>query len=172
MIQKKAARTRGFTLVELLVVIGIIAIAMAAAVPSFIQWREGLRYREVCKGIATTVRTMRSTAISTNRQVELELSGNRYRMGTGDRALASTLWSHTTWTTLPTGVALSAPNSRIIANPNGTLFFTGAPHETAVFSSASASLAVSVQNISTAPAVNKYSIVLAQTGRISVTLVN
>lgn len=158
---------QGFTLVELLVVIGITAIMMAVALPSLLQWRESLRYKEAGKGVVAALRSARSTAITTNRQVELLLAADSYRTRSGNRAIASTVWSDSSRVALPTGVGLSSPDSRVIANPNGTLFFTSAAEAAALFSSESATMAVSVQDTSAAPPVNRYGITLSQTGRIS-----
>lgn len=168
----KFREARGFTLVELIIAIAIVAIVTATALPAYFDWREGLRYREVSKGIVAALRAARSTAITTNRQVGLEISGNTYRMRSGDKAIASTVWSNSDWAAMPTGIAVSAPNSRVIVNPNGTLFFTGASAATAVFTSASSTMAVSVQNISVTPAATRYRIDLTQTGRIAVTKIN
>lgn len=171
-IKVKPTQTTGFTLIELVIVIAVVAIMAAAGLPPLLQWRESLRYKEVSKGLVAALRTARSTAITTNRQVELEFVGNTYRTRTGNRAIASTAWSNTTWVALPTGVGLSAPNSRVIANPNGTLFFTSVSEATAVFSSVSTTMAVSVQNISVTPAVSRYNVGLSQTGRIAATKYN
>jgi type IV fimbrial biogenesis protein FimT len=164
--------TRGFTLLELMIVTAIIAIVLGTALPSFVQWRKGLRYREATNGLVASLRTARSTAITTNRQVEIEFLGNTYRTGIGNRAIASTVWSNSTWNVLAAGVGLNTPNSRIIANPNGALFFTSVSDSTSVFSSVSTNITVFVQDASVTPAVNRYSIVLSQTGRIGVTRVN
>lgn len=165
----KFRQAKGFTLVELIIAIAIVAIVTATALPVYFDWREGLRYREVSNGFVAALRAARSNAITTNRQVELEISGNSYRTRSGDKAIASTVWSSSDWAAMPTGIGVSAPNSRVIANPNGTLFFTGAAAATAVFTSASATMAVSVQNISATPAVTRYRVDLTQTGRIAVT---
>jgi len=171
-LKKNPVLTRGFTLVELIVVITVIAIMLAAALPPFMQWREGLRYREASNGFVAALRAVRSASITTNRQVELEVGANTYRTKTGNRSIASTVWVSQPLITLLTGIGLNSPNSRIIANPNGSLFFTSVADATPVFSSVSATVTVSVQNISVAPVINRYSIALTQTGRISVARVN
>lgn len=164
---------QGFSLIELIVAIAISAILIAFAAPPFMQWREGLQYREASNGFVAAVRNARSRAIKTNRQVELELlSANTYRIKDGNRAIASGGWDETDLVTLPVGVGLSSTNSRVIANPNGTLFFTSVSDATAVFSSASTTMSVSVQNTSVSPAEDRYSISLSQSGRISASRIN
>lgn len=161
--------TQGFTLIELIVVIAIIAIMLATALPSFMQWREGLRYREASNGFVAALRAVRSASITTNRQVELEVGATTYRTKIGNRAIASTDWVDQTLITLSAGIKLSSPNSRIIANPNGSLFFTSVADSTAVFSSAATNITVALQNASAAP---MYNINLTQTGRIRAARVN
>ena len=164
---------QGFSLIELLIAITISAILIAFAAPPFMQWREGLQYREASNGFVAALRTARSKAIKTNRQVELELlTANTYRTKDGNRAIASTGWVETSLVTLPIGIGLGSTNSRIIANPNGTLFFTSVSDDIAVFSSVSTTMSVSVQNASVSPAVNRYSIGLSQSGRISASRIN
>jgi prepilin-type N-terminal cleavage/methylation domain-containing protein len=60
---------RGFTLIELQIVIGIMAILMAFATPSMIQWREDARIRGVASDIMSGLRQARSLAITNNQDV-------------------------------------------------------------------------------------------------------
>ncbi|MBV5340692.1 MAG: prepilin-type N-terminal cleavage/methylation domain-containing protein [Deltaproteobacteria bacterium] len=168
-LKKNPILTRGFTLVELIVVITVIGIMLATSLPSFMQWREGLRYREASNGFVAALRAARSASITTNRQVEIEVVGNTYRTKTGNRSIASTVWVDQPLVTLSAGIGFNSPNSRIIANPNGSLFFTSVAEGTAVFFSAATNITVAVQNASAAPV---YNINLTQTGRIRTTRVN
>lgn len=171
-LKEKLGQEEGFSLVELMVAIAISALLVALAAPPFMQWREGLQYREVSNGFVAALRTARSKAIKTNRQVELEVSGNSYRIKDGNRAVASIGWVETDLVTMPPGTGMVATNSRAIANPNGTLFFTSVSDDISVFSSAATTMTISVQNTSVTPVVNRYSINLSQSGRISSTRIN
>lgn len=153
----------GFSLVELIVVMAIIVIIMAISLPSFISWRESQQYRQAGNELAAALRAARSKSITTNRQVELEFSGNTYRTRDGNRALASTSWTATPWVTLQTGVSLVSPNSRIIANPNGTFFFDSTAADP-LFASSATAMTVMIQKTSTAE--DRYGIDLSQAGRI------
>jgi prepilin-type N-terminal cleavage/methylation domain-containing protein len=60
---------RGFTLMEILVVIGIIAILGAAAVPNIVGWRTKQRFTAAASDVHEAVRTARSWAIKNNATV-------------------------------------------------------------------------------------------------------
>lgn len=164
-------RKTGFSLVELLIVIALIGILMGVALPPYLSWRANAQYRQAGNGLLAAVRTARSTAITTNRQIQVELSGTTYRTRNGNRALASTDWSNTSWISLPPGVGLTTANSRIIANPNGTFFFSNSTGDP-VSASASTTMSIFVQDSSVTPAVSRYTVSISQAGRISLNLSN
>ena len=120
----------GFSLIELLIVISVMAILLAMATPSFIDWRRNLQYKEAAEGIVSALRTARNNAITLNRQnrVECNPSGNRYRITEGNRAYESSSWTTVKqdWVTLPGGVAMktgdctSSTDANIGFSPNGT----------------------------------------------------
>ena len=121
----------GFSLVELVVVIAIIAIAAAMALPSFVQWREGLQYRQAGRDMTAFIRNARSRAISTNRQqrIELNIANRSYHLRQGDRAIFSN-WPVVAAPGAGADVVITTPrtsiasvNTEIICNPNGTLEF-------------------------------------------------
>ena len=64
------ADNKGFTLMEILVAMAIMAILTAMAYPSFSTWRENAEYRDAARDIASQLRNARSTAISESRNVE------------------------------------------------------------------------------------------------------
>ena len=65
--QRPASRVRGFTLMELMVVVGIIAIVAAAVVPSFNRSLQKNRQREAAMLIVEAVFAARSRAARTGR---------------------------------------------------------------------------------------------------------
>lgn len=163
--------TFGFTLVELLVVIAMMAVMMALAVPSYRSWQANAQYRQAANGIVAALRSARSTAISTNRQIELEISDSAYRTLTGNRAIASTVWTAGAWTTMPSGVGLKSANSRSILNPNGTILFANSLADP-VFTSSDTSLTIFVQDSAVNPVVDKFGVDLRQSGKITLRTIN
>lgn len=121
----------GFTLLELIVILGIIGTILAIATPSFMEWRRNLQYKEAAGGIVSALRTARSNAIALNRQnrVEFMPSTSRYRITQGNRAHDSSDWSTVKqgFISLPANVVMKSgadcggsADLSIQFNPNGT----------------------------------------------------
>ena len=75
-----ASRDAGFTLLELLIGLSIIAIALALAVPSLSRSRASLAVRSSAYELASELRSARALARATNieQRVTLDQAGNRY----------------------------------------------------------------------------------------------
>jgi len=76
---------RGFTLIEMIVVIGILGLALSLIVGYRPPWSHGLSLRGTANELAQSLRLARAEAISSNRPValDLDLVGHRYRIGQG-----------------------------------------------------------------------------------------
>ncbi|MCH8917439.1 MAG: GspH/FimT family pseudopilin [Proteobacteria bacterium] len=81
----KPARTDGFTLLELLVVLAIVALMTAIAAPRFAAALPGAELDSGARKLAAGLREARSMAVSTNRAVPFTLRGgaNLYTIGRG-----------------------------------------------------------------------------------------
>ncbi len=78
--QRRADGEGGFTLLEVMVVIGILALAVAIVAPSLGRARMGLAVRSTAYALAADLRAARAAAQSTNmeRVLTVDLAGRRY----------------------------------------------------------------------------------------------
>lgn len=119
--------SRGFTLIEMIIVVALIGILTAVAVPSIIQMRNSMNYRGASRDVASILRNARSLAISENReyQVDIDTANRQYRLRRGDRVSGSANWTVIKdYVALPAGVtiATSEPTS-FFFRPNGAVAF-------------------------------------------------
>jgi prepilin-type N-terminal cleavage/methylation domain-containing protein len=123
---KKAAVyfQNGFTMVELMIVMFIIAILSAIAMPSFLQWSNNLAYRKTTRAMVSMLREAKSRAIRTNleHRVEYASTKQQYRMTQGNRSNNSTSWNTVVydWSDIPANVRMDANVNTIQMNTNGT----------------------------------------------------
>lgn len=102
---------RGYTLMELLVVMVVVGVVLACSLPSLLDWRESARYRQAAREIVNALRLARSHAVTRSREVEVDfdLDDNRYRLRVGDLPYGSSNWRILSdWAALPPNVALAA----------------------------------------------------------------
>jgi type IV fimbrial biogenesis protein FimT len=66
-------RLKGFTLVELMVTISLLALLLFAAVPSFTQWSRNTQIRSAAESLQNGLRLARTQALTSNRQVVFSL---------------------------------------------------------------------------------------------------
>ncbi|MBN2644477.1 MAG: GspH/FimT family pseudopilin [Desulfuromonadaceae bacterium] len=79
---------KGFTLIELIIVIALMAILMAFAAPSMIQWRESAQVKEVARDILGGLRQARSIAITNNQNVTATIDPDGHTLTFGTRTLS------------------------------------------------------------------------------------
>src|SRR3990172_8195297 len=112
--QKGAAVSvqNGFTLVELMIVVFVIAVLSSMAVPSLAQWCHDLEFRKTTRELVSILREAKSRSIRTNleHRVEYAATNRQYRMAQGNRSNNSTSWSTVVydWIDLPAGVHVDA----------------------------------------------------------------
>lgn len=106
---------KGFTLVELIMVMTILGIIVAMALPPYLSWRKNLGYRTTASGVIAALREARSRAITDNQphQVIFDTANKQFRLA-----------DYTMWTSLAPEVSLyTGPTITpyvVQYNPNGT----------------------------------------------------
>lgn len=119
---------RGFSLIELIIAIGLMSILFGLALPPFVEWRRNMTYKQKANDIASALKGAKSRAISTNFQhrVVLNSASGSYQTGRGDSAYRSTNFDPAGLAggILPNNVFLNlsgATTAEILFNPNGTV---------------------------------------------------
>jgi type IV fimbrial biogenesis protein FimT len=74
---------RGFTLIEMLIGIGIVALLFKMAAPSYRTWLQNTQIRNAAHAIADGMNTARGEAIARNAQVQLQLTSQGNGTGPG-----------------------------------------------------------------------------------------
>ena len=71
----------GFSLVEVVVVIALMAVVAAFSAPTFIDWQQNLNYKQSASEIGNALKTAKSKAITLNQQhgVRLTPADRSYR---------------------------------------------------------------------------------------------
>ena len=120
-----AACSRGITLVELLVVLGIIGLILGMSVPPLTHYASQFRLKAVTREVAGLVSLARSLAISSRQNHAVVVDPERGEISIVNLASGERL-EHVA--RLPTGVTVdvevggeSAPESRIVFRPTGSL---------------------------------------------------
>jgi len=75
---RRQDETRGFTLLEMMVVMVIMAIIAAIAIPAFSSWREKQAVRSATQALMAQLKQARVLAVSENRSVSLTFTSNTY----------------------------------------------------------------------------------------------
>jgi prepilin-type N-terminal cleavage/methylation domain-containing protein len=88
---------RGYTLIEMLVTLGLVAILSAISAPPVMQWLANQSYKDQARELLQTMQLGRSTAISKNLelQVDVDIANKKYRLLRGKRS-AGTDFANTT----------------------------------------------------------------------------
>ncbi len=127
--------SKGFTLLEALVVVAIAAVLAAIAIPSIASMQKQGAFKEASRSIANVMRQTRSIAIAEHweHQVEFDVAGNRFRVSRGERANGSTNWTQVVqdWTSFPPRVQIRAGancnvttgSTRLQFRPDGSCFW-------------------------------------------------
>lgn len=115
----------GFTMFELLAVMGILSILALITIPNFQLWRQSLESKKAAREIVSILRAGRMRAITMNfeHKVEFDSENKRYRLVKGNRANHSNSWNEVIqdWTTVEgNSISMDANIPSIQFNPNGS----------------------------------------------------
>jgi type IV fimbrial biogenesis protein FimT len=84
------ARARGFSIIEMLIVIGVMAMLLAIGVPSFQNWLQNLQIRTAAESIVSGLQIAKNEAIRRNVNVtytmELTTGSTNWKINTADNA--------------------------------------------------------------------------------------
>ncbi|RQW88633.1 MAG: prepilin-type N-terminal cleavage/methylation domain-containing protein [Geobacter sp.] len=151
-IRQNDSSEKGFTLLELIVTMAIIAIMLGIAMPSYIVWRNNANYRQTGRQITSMLREARSYSIANNvpHSVIARPSNNSYSLLRGATVLQTSF----------------APTPVLIRGGAGGTVMTDI--SVAFSSNGTASLSPTDGNISVQDGTNqKFLITVTSTGRIS-----
>lgn len=73
--RRKPSRTRGVTLIELVIAIAVLAILMAVGMPSFSTWIQNTKTRSTASSVLSGLQLARQEAIRNNARVQFQLAG-------------------------------------------------------------------------------------------------
>jgi type IV fimbrial biogenesis protein FimT len=117
---------KGFTVIELMVVIAIIGIVMALAIPAFGSMQRTMRIRAGTKSAAQNFRHVRERAIATGRNYQItQVDSKHYQITDPDGGVSVIDLGHTTGGNLQfgtTGGIAVAPPEANLASPDGDGF--------------------------------------------------
>ncbi|MGC1456019.1 MAG: GspH/FimT family pseudopilin [Nitrospirota bacterium] len=157
LLNMKIRSSRGFTAIEMIIVLVIISVLSAMAVPSFLQWRQSLEARETAMDFVNILRKAKSDAINTNRQQQVQFDATLKHYGQRQGSQTNTNWATASavasWTNLKSEVFFT-PSVNVEFNPNGT----------STVNSIVTSATITVQNNA---ATRTFTVSVASTGRIS-----
>ena len=108
-------RQGGFTLIEMMIVVAIVGVTSAIAVPSYIDWHARYQLRQAATEIQNQLSVARISAMSRNSvvNVSLVLSGGKVQVSAGDASGTSVIPATQMMSTVtglnpaPTAVAFS-----------------------------------------------------------------
>ena len=155
----------GFTLLELIVVLGIFTTLAMIALPLFVQWRESAEYRNAANSVFSTLRTARSRAIELNRQcrVEFDNPNRRFRLMQGDQSYNTAAGNWTDIGSVGNWYEIKYVEVTMLAAPNVVTFD---PNGTAENPTGASQLVLAVDIRDTNAAANRFWIGVETTGRI------
>jgi type IV fimbrial biogenesis protein FimT len=99
-------REKGFTIIELMVVIAIIAILSAIAVPNMVRWRSNMQFNSAVRMLKSAIENTRMNAIKSNMPARLDFVDGGHSFDTVVWDLAANDFNVARTYRLPPGVVL------------------------------------------------------------------
>ncbi len=112
---RQNATMSGFTLLELLVAIGIASALASVAVPAFLSWLPTLRLSAASRQVAVDLDLARTKAVSQNTSFQVSFNGSSYLV----QKCAGSCVNDSGNIALPEGITVSASGSPLFL-PRGT----------------------------------------------------
>jgi prepilin-type N-terminal cleavage/methylation domain-containing protein len=116
---------KGFSMMELMIVITLIGVLSAIALPSFIDYRRNLDYRTTARNVANLLQLAKSQAIKENLEQRVVITQAGYGIQAGDKAYSAGFpTSPTNFSLIPSSV-VTTPITTIQFTPRGTASVPG-----------------------------------------------
>jgi type II secretion system protein H len=129
----KVRKREGFSLVEMIIVIAILAVVSAIVVPSFTRYRKNINLKNAARAIAADYAYLKQLAVAecVHYKIELSVENNHYKIIKGGSNGVSTEYDETTAmvkniSDFSSDIVISAnpsptyPHSQVIFQPRGT----------------------------------------------------
>lgn len=91
---KRLKNHQGFTLIELMVAIAIVAIVTSIAIPAYLSWKPRTEIRSAVAQVQSDLNQAKMRATETRRQCRVVFSTNGYQIFDGNRIMNSNQWGN------------------------------------------------------------------------------